>query len=295
MSAPDGEEVLVLRQLAALREAGWSLGAALGLVLEALRDSALKARLADALASLQAGHPPRAGDDALVATLTRGDANSAKGLERLAEARELDTEATQARRRLQALVAFFVSLGLGEVTLFAWKLPEVTNPLFSSLGTALPTGTELTLELALGLRLIAPVLLASCLAVVARARFRSWSGERELRGAAALLQFTSALEAGLSESGALALIDPKASTLLTSAVLGFDRLERRFLDFSSACDGAAAGASALASELLARGRQLATRSGWLLGLAGAVLTLSFASGVLVSMYLPIFSIAGAIK
>lgn len=294
MSQRVGDEVLVLRQLAALRRANWPLGDALGFVLGDLSESALKTRLANAQTNLQAG-AQSASADVLVATLSRGDANSADSLELVADAQELAFEAAQATRRMRTVIAFLVTVALLQVTALAFRLPAVLSPLFDSFGQELPPATQLALGLLKALQFGAPTLLLVALAITARARFRRWSGERELTAAGLLWQWSSAVKAGLTDAAASRLIDARATSLQTSDALALDLNERLYLTLANARDGAAPAADRLASHLLTRGRAMGQRSRWVFALVGTVLTVLFVVNVLAAMYLPIFSIAGAIK
>lgn len=289
-----GDEVLVLRQLAALRRANWPLGDALGFVLGDLGESALKTKLSNAQANLQAGEHA-ASADVLVATLSRGDANSADSLELVADARELAFEAAQATRRMRTVIGFLVTLALLQITALAFRLPAVLAPLFASFGQELPPATQLALGTLKALQVGAPVMLVVALAIITKTRFRRWSGERELTSAGLLWQWSSALKAGLSDAAAVRLIDARASSLQTSDTLALDLNERLYLTLASTRDGATQAADRLASHLLTRGRELAQRSRWVFALIGTVLTVLFVINVLGAMYLPIFSIAGAIK
>jgi hypothetical protein len=171
----------------------------------------------------------------------------------------------------------------------------VLVPLFDSFGQDLPAVTRATLSLLGLLQLGAPTLLVLALGLIARARFRRWSGERELTLAATLLQWSSAVEAGLPEEAATQLFDPAASSLQASRALALDANERLYLTLAAPKDGAKLSAQRLAAHLLRRGRARAQQSRWVSALVGTVLMAVFVINVLGAMYLPIFSIAGAIK
>lgn len=290
-------EAIVVRQLAGLRRANWSSGDAIEFVHGELPESPTKARLHVALTSLRAGAAAPS-SDALVATLTRGDAASALVLEQLADALEAADEARTATTLVRASVTVVLCLCTLVVMRVAGSVVASFSNLFSDFGASLPAPTQLFMDLSGPLQVLAPVLLVGSLVVVWRARFDGVTGGRELRASGLLLQFASAVDAGVAESAALTLIDPGAQQLPRSAVLQLDQVEQVFLGQVIATTGAAEAARQLALELRLRGSQLAGEGGWWRSpglIAVVVLTALFVASALVAMYLPIFSIAGAIK
>jgi len=178
------------------------------------------------------------------------------------------------------------------------SLVDTFSGLFSEFGAALPAPTQLFFDLAGPITVAAPVMLVVAVVVVWRTRFDGVSGWRELRASSLLLQFASAVEAGVSESSALALIDPTSPQLQRSRTLRLESTEQAFLQHVMTSSGAAEGARRLAAELKAQGGRLATEGRWWLspGLVVVVLfTVFFAASALFAMYLPIFTIASAIK
>lgn len=290
-------EAIVVRQLAGLRAANWSLGDAIEFVHGELPESATKARLHAALASLRAG-TPQPTSDALVATLTRGDAASALVLEQLAEALEAADEARTATTLVRAAITVVLCLCTLVVMRVTGSVVASFENLFSDFGASLPAPTQLFMDLSGPMQVLAPVLLVGALVVVWRARFEAVTGGRELRASSLLFQFASAVEAGVAEPAALALIDPAAQQLARSRVLQLDAVEQVFLGHVMTTTGAAGAARQLALELRARGSQLASEGRWWRSpalIVVVVLTALFVSSALVAMYLPIFALSGAIR
>ena len=290
-------EAVVVRQLAGLRRANWSLGDALEFVQTELPASAVKTRLQTALASLRAG-ASASSPDLLVATLTRGDAASVSVLEQLAEALEADDEARVSTTMVRAGVTLVLCICALVVMRITSSLVDTFSGLFSEFGAALPAPTQLFFDVAGPITVAAPVMLVVAVVVVWRTRFDGVSGWRELRASSLLLQFASAVEAGVSEASALALIDPTSPQLQRSRTLRLESTEQAFLQHVMTSSGAAEGARRLAAELKAQGGRLATEGRWWLspGLVVVVLfTVFFAASALFAMYLPIFTIASAIK
>ncbi|MDP3502388.1 MAG: hypothetical protein Q8S33_18780 [Myxococcales bacterium] len=290
-------ETVVVRQLAGLRRANWSLGEALEFVQAELPSSTVKTRLEGALASLRAG-VSEPSSDLLVATLTRGDAASAPVLEQLADALEAEAQARVSTTMVRAAVTLVLCVCTLVVMRFTGSFISSFSRLFEDFGAALPAPTQLFIDVSGPMRVAAPVMLVVALFVVWRARFDGVTGARELRASSLLLQFASAVDAGVAEQGALALVDPKAQQLQTSAALRLDSTEQVFLHQATASSGSADAARRLALELRAQGGRLAAEGRWWTspGLILVVLfTALFVSGALIAMYLPIFSISAAIK
>lgn len=281
-------EAVVVRQLAGLRRASWSLGDALDFVQTELPASALKTRLQAALASVRAG-APAASPDLLVATLTRGDAASASVLDQLAEAIEADDEARVSTTTVRAGVTLVLCLCTLVLVRVTGSLVTSFGPMFEEFGGAPPALTQLFFDLAGPITVLAPMLLAAAIVIVWRMRFDGISGGRELRASSLLFQFASAVEAGVTEASALALIDPKAQQLHGSPILRLESTEQAFLRHVMSSSGAAEGARRLALELRTQGGRLATDGRWWLspGLVVIVLfTAFFVAASVAAMFLP---------
>lgn len=290
-------EAVVARQLAGLRRANWSLSDALEFVQAELPPSPVKTRLQSALASVRAG-ASQPSSDLLVATLTRGDAASASVLDQLADAFEADDEARVSTTMVRAAVTLVLCVCTLVVLRFTGSFITSFSHMFADFGAALPAPTQLFIDLSGPMRVAAPVMLVVALVVVWRARFDGVTGGRELRASSLLLQFASAVEAGVTEPGALALVDPKSQQLQSSAALRLDSTERVFLSQVMTSSGSADAARRLAVELHAQGARLAAEGRWWTspGLIAVVLfTAAFVATALLAMYLPIFSISSAIK
>ena len=290
-------EAIVVRQLAGLRRANWSLSDAIEFVHGELPDSSVKARLHAALSLVRAG-TSQPTSDALVATLTRGDAASAPVLEQLADALEAADEARVSTTMVRVAVTLVLCVCTIVVMRVTGSLVPSFSGLFADFGAALPAPTQLFMDLSGPLEVAAPIALVVALVLVWRARFDGLTGGRELRASSLLLQFASAVEAGVAEPQALALVDPKSPLLPRSPVLRLESNEQLFLSQVMTSSGAAEAARRLGFELRMRGSQLASDGRWWTSPALIIvvlLTALFVVSALVAMYLPIFSVAGSIK
>lgn len=290
-------EAIVVRQLAGLRRANWNLGDAIEFVHAELPPSEVKARLHTALTLVRAG-TSEPSKDVLVATLTRGDAASAAVLEQLADAMEAADEARVSTTMVRAAVTVVLCICTLVVMRVSGSLVSSFSNMLAEFGAALPAPTQLFIDLSGPMQVLAPIMLVVSLVIVWRARFDGVTGGRELRASSLLLQFASAVEAGVAEPAALTLIDPKSQQLPRSGVLRLDSSEQVFLGQVMTTSGAAEAARRLAVELRARGSQLAGEGRWWSSPALIVvvlLTVLFVVSAILAMYLPIFSIASAIK
>lgn len=290
-------EAIVVRQLAGLRRANWSLGDAIEFVHDELPPSEVKARLHTALSLVRSG-TSEPSSDVLVATLTRGDAASSAVLEQLADALEAADEARVSTTMVRATVTVVLCLCTLVVMRVSGSLVASFSNMLAEFGASLPAPTQLFIDLSGPMQVAAPLMLFVSLVIVWRARFDGVTGGRELRASSLLLQFSSAVEAGVGEPAALTLIDAKAQQLPRSGALRLDSSEQVFLGHVMTTSGAAEAARRLALELRARGSQLAGEGRWWSSpglIAVVVLTALFVASALVAMYLPIFAISGAIK
>jgi type II secretory pathway component PulF len=290
-------ESVVVRQLAGLRRAGWSLGDALEFVHAELPVSPLKARLQTALASLRAGAAAPSGD-ALVATLARGDAASAGVLEQLAEALEADAEARSATTLVRVGVTVVLSVCVAIVLGVTGATVDTFKELVTGFGAALPAPTQWLFDLAGPLQVASLVGFTLAVVFVWRARLDGMTGGRELRASSLLLQVSSALEAGVGEPAALALVDARAAQLERSTVLRLRPEEQAFLRHVTVSGGVSEAARRLGHELRADGARVAGSFRWWRspGLIVVVFfTAAFVAATFVALYLPIFSTALAIK
>lgn len=290
-------EAIVVRQLAGLRRANWSAQDAIEFVHAELPPSEVKARLHTALSLVRSG-TSEPSSDVLVATLTRGDAASAVVLEQLADALEAADEARVSTTVVRATVTVVLCLCTLVVMRVSGSLVASFSNMFAEFGASLPAPTQLFIDLSGPMQVAAPIMLVVSLVIVWRARFDGVTGGRELRASSLLLQFASAVEAGVGEPVALTLIDPRAQQLPRSGVLRLDSSEQVFLGQVMTSAGAAEAARRLAVELRAQGTQLAGEGRWWRSpglIVVVLLTAFFVASALIAMYLPIFSIASAIK
>lgn len=288
-----GEALLVARQVAALRGAGWSTLDALELVAGQLGDAPLQSRLREVLAALRSGGAP-VQQDFLLATLSRGDAADAASLGQLADALETEQAAQAAARLRLTSVGVILLAGSLALTVGAQAIAFVAAQLgFASFGATLPAPTQLLLDVLPYLKRVGPLGLLASAAFLLTWRPSRTRGVRRLEAAAALRQFASAVRSGLGEPDALRLLDPAAPSLARSR-LGLDVVERALLEHLAARGGTGPAAEVLAAEIEREVR------GEAVGLSGLLLVVVigvavFVSFVMLALYLPIFSIAGAIK
>ena len=271
-------------QLAALRRHGWPAGKALALVTAGLPAGTARDELAALQAGLERGEPPGLQDDPLLSLLARGDAATPACLEEAVRAFELSLASRRAAA--DGLVAVsvlgFVSLAALAVGAFVLE-PSFSNVLSQS---QVPAPTALVLWL---LSLARPLLLLSPLFGVIlflqRARLaRFLPGVRAFDLAAQLRLRAAALEAGLLSAPSFSL----------DQLPSLDRDERALAEEVLGRRGAAATLAMLASEKEFEGREQGRRLRAVS--APALVALGATVGAaLVALYLPIFSIAGAIK
>lgn len=288
-----GEALLVARQVAALRGAGWNTLDALELVAGQLGDAPLQSRLREVLATLRSGGAP-VQQDFLLATLSRGDAADAASLGQLADALETEQAAHAAARLRLTSVGVILIAGSLALTVGVQAIAFVAAQLgLSAFGGVLPAPTQLLLDVLPYLKWIGPLSLAASVAFLLTWRPARTRGVKKLEAAAALRQFASAVRSGVAEPDALRLLDPAAPSLARSRI-GLDVVERALLEHLAAHGGAGPAAEVLAAELE---REVRGEAGVL---SGFLLVLVIGAGVFVglamlALYLPIFSIAGAIK
>lgn len=271
MSA-SGTSILLARQLGALRAHGWSTLDALALVTDALPAGAAKASCEHSLATLRAGSTDAAPSGTpLEQACRRGDASTADTFAALAEALETREAAELNHTGAARLTGLFLAGPLAVGTVLGWLLPrDLWN-----LGFGLPAPTELALGLLDILRFAGlPLALGAVLA--SRWLSRGYApGARALRTAAALSTFAA---------------DSTGSTGLPELA----PLARQYFEWRRALVGPAAAARELAQELSLDARRQASAFESVVPIAAAVVSGVFMGGVLLALYLPIFSIAGAI-
>jgi hypothetical protein len=170
---------------------------------------------------------------------------------------------------------------------------------FLPVATTFGTQAAIT-EVVVGfLRLMAfagPVLLVLAVVAIRSVPPRWLPGVRGHLAAAALRRYSSALEAGLTEAAAMALVDPLApDSILDSKVVGLDRVEAKLGRRMQLLDGSRLAARVLATELELEAEESSRRFRTWAPITGFGLLAIFGVPVVVALYLPIFSIAGSIK
>jgi hypothetical protein len=275
-----GQRILVARQLASLRQHGWSTFDALGFVSASIPVGGLRSACDEALQRLRTGvtEAPPSSTDSLGALIGRGDAASAPTFECLAEAWEAKDAAQGVLASTTQLISVLVAGPLLIGTVVGWLLPaEGWIP-----SSSLPTVTAGVLSLGQLLKFIGLPLAIGSVFVVRRLLRKLSPGAREFDAAAALLQFASAAESGINEPTAYS-----ARHLLP--------LERRYFEWRRSMAGATSAARELANELLRSGRSKAQYFNQIAPVAGAFIAYVLFSGFLTTLWLPIFSIAKNIK
>lgn len=261
--------ILALRQFAALLRRGDSAGEALARVEAALPPGDLRDQVSSAARTLATGAPQAPGEFARVLA---SPAARAEHADTLAEALEVELEARAAIRAGKTLLQFVLAAPPVTLAIVGWvDLRTLTG------GAPLPGPTELVLGLGGAFRWLGVPVAALCVLAVEWLGSRFAPGARTLTRARHLLELSTLADLP-ARIGKLEL--NRAEHALLHG-LGGPSLER--------------GAILLASEL--RREAGATQASFRLfaPVVLALLALWFFGGIAAAMYLPIFSIAGAIK
>ena len=293
----EDERALVASLVAALRRRGWPAGRALALAAGHVPSGPLREQLAAVASALGRGElAPATEEEPLLALLGRGDA---AGPEALDEAVKGLLAAAAARRARWASVFPPLLILLSGVALLAaggWLLAWLEPYQFLGVEAGLPWMTEQTLRLLEAMRWAGPFLFVAIALGAGRWARRRSPGTRSLQAAALLRQYVAACRAGLDEAAALALVDPSAPpTVFASSVLGLDPLARALGERWMKREGTAAAARRVAEELELEGRREARAFQAWAPLAAVVFWLAVGAPLLFALYLPIFSIGGAIQ
>lgn len=260
-------ELLVVRQLEALRTAGKSQLEGVQLVADALPDGALKARCVEAVRQLASGavQPAASAFDRLL----RSANATPKSLSCLAQSLEAQLEASEVTRSAVLFLRFVV---LGPFLALALRDLSHVESMFRETMSTLPVLTEAVLFVSDVGHYVGPPL--ALVLVVALGRFKpKWvPGARQLEVSARAFE-SAALGAPVS-------LDPSAQAL-------FEQLSR-FSPREQALER-------VGEEYRAEARRAAVVSRVLAPMVGLVVNLLIVGTVLIALYLPIFSIAGAIK
>lgn len=271
--------ILVARELAALRRAGFSVIDSLSFIAPALPAGTLRTDADTVLSALKSGGEANVNDPVL-SLVARGDAASADSLDAAAVGLEAADSAKLARASASLWLTILVAGPLIVGALVGWWRPDSED-----FGAGIPLLSRLLFTVADVLKWIG-IPLAIVLAVVAHFVLRRAApGIRELSAASSLLQYAAAVEAGVART------DP----LLSSALQTLTPDERQFFEWRKALTSAAEAARILAEELTLEGHQRTTGFASFAPVAGFGLVAFTALVFSVAMYLPIFSLAGAIR
>jgi hypothetical protein len=281
----DADRSAIARHVAVLRRRGWPVERALKLLAGRLPSGNARAWVDDSLAALARGEMPGAGTDPLIALLARGEAAPVESLDEAVRAAELAIAARQAvlagfsgRGALAASVVLVLLLGAFVIEP-GWRVLVALGPV--------PPATEAVLALLSAMRIIAPLLVLGLVAAWFRRDLlsRFFPGVLALETAAALRSRLAALESGLESPGDFSI----------QALAGLDTHERLLAAGLLADEGATAVLRMLAQEKEREGRAASARALAVLPLWQLFLIGWFVSGFVLALYLPIFSIAGAVK
>jgi len=292
------DRALVLGQLGALRRMGWSVLDGARLVADGLGPGAGRQELLEVVHALERGETPEARGDAFVALLARADAAGAEVLEQGAHA---ERTAWEARHALRAALSSPLALTLGLAAVWA-----VVNGAIKAgrmpwpQDVALPGYTFFVVNVLPLLVAVAVFAAAVGGVILLRAsRQMTWGaavpGVSKLMASARLRTYAAAIDVGVAQDAALQLVGARSGSPLPHLERGLDPrgelLGRRLV----ARIGPAAGARVLADELEEEGRRsLRQFLNW--APVFAVLLFSVGLGSTVgALFLPIFSIAGAIR
>jgi hypothetical protein len=271
MSEP-ATRALVLRQFAALRRQGLGALEALQHLSEGLPPGAVREDCLLASRALAAGGAETGSDFARVLTDSTGGPEQAESLARAFEAR-LDAQDALAA---PAFLLQFVLIGpLVVLSLLGWLL---RRDFFGMEGLSLPGPTQALRELALSLQYLGLPLAAGCFFAVRAVRTKFSPGFQDFTRATRLLEASTRAEAS---------VDFRA--------LQLQPLEQQVLQALRAHGGLAPAFRALAAELSGEGRASVAAFRSLGPVVAVFVVIGVYLGVLIALYLPIFSIAGAIK
>jgi hypothetical protein len=280
----EGRSAIALH-VAVLRRRGLPVERALLLVASRLPPGVAERSVGPALAALSRGEPLAPGADPLVALLARGDAAPVESLDEAVRAEGLARDARAAGRAALAGRSALAATVVFVLFVLAFVLEPGWQPL-AALGPQ-PAPTVAALALLGSLKVVAPLLAVLLVAVWLRPGrlMRFLPGVAALERAASLRGRVAALEAGVEPAGAFSL----------DSVEGLDGYSRQLAARVLAEAGASAALRLLAQEEEREGRAavargLSTLPQWLLFIAGTLV-----GGLVMALYLPIFSIAGAIK
>lgn len=289
--SPD-ERLVVVETMRALRERGWPAGKALQFVADQSFDPELDSELDAVGDALERGEEPMS-DDPLVRILARGEEAGPNALREASRGLALQAES----QGLGLQVLFMAVALLGIVVALSFLIPHVLGvfqKMYAEYGADLPALTQLVVGGAHFWAIFFPVVVALGGGVLIYAfvagRLPWLAG---LRAASDLRVFAAAMEAGMEEDDAAALIGGRHGFLDAPGVR-LDRHERVLASYLIDVAGPARAARELAAE-----KEASSRSGWTLlvhllpGIGILALMLTVGTAV-IAVYLPIFTLSSVI-
>jgi type II secretory pathway component PulF len=289
------ERSIVAQSVAALRARGWSTGRCVKLVAERLPAGLGRQELTSLAADLEAGRKPSRHKDPFFSLLSRGESVSAQALRDSILAIDLERQARGTWAMVVGLPAGAICLAFAFLTFASWFIGPSFDDLFKSYGSSLPAPTQLVLDSQPFLRWLGPVLMAAT-AGAALLVPRAWTPElTALRRATLLRQFAAMVSAGTNEADALSQVGSRARTL--AEALAPDTYDVALTAVLRDA-GPAEIARAIATETETSFRQSLDQLraiGPTLGMIASLFAAAVVSSWFYALYLPIFSLAGAIK
>ena len=289
MMGPE-QRALLLRNVGALRDLGWSAARSVAFIAERSGEPELQ-RVAQDLAS--GTEPNDVATDPLVAILARGEASGGDILREVARGYELQANSMSALRRSFLISAVSIIVVSAVLFGFSWLVDPSDAILDIWSGVTLPAMTTSALAaLAFVRRVGSFVLVAAVLALAICFRMRVIPGHAGLQTASHLRMFAAAVRSGIDEHDALRFVGTeRTDDFLRSRTLRLNRYERILGAQIKEREGAVNAALLLAQEKESEsGRiwELFLHVGPALVLMGVAV---FVGLVVVGFYLPFFSIA----
>jgi type II secretory pathway component PulF len=291
----DTERELIALHLAALRRHGWPAAKAMALVAQGMPAGEAQRELEAVSAGLAAAAKPDPNLDPFLALLAQGEA---AGPDALAESVRGSQMALAARRAWRQAALIFTGLvaGASGVGFFAVTFVGTSRWSFSDFGSALPGLTQLVIDVTDAVGYGGPLFVLALGVVPWLVPMRWLPAVSKFLAASRLRQFSAAMAAQVPADAAAKLLDRGSpEQLFGSPALGLSDIHRALGAFLLGRDGAALGAKTLADELQAEAVLGARRFATWAPVFGLVALLFLIVPIFIAMYLPIFSIGGAIK
>ncbi|MHB8876935.1 MAG: hypothetical protein ACYC8T_24830 [Myxococcaceae bacterium] len=283
----DEDQALIALHLAALRRHGWPAAKALGLVAEGMPAGDGQRELEAVAAALGRGERPDPAADPFLSLLAQGEA---AGPEALLESVKASQLAWAARRswRQAALVISAVAVGFGLLGFVAIAVIGVWQENLSGLGTALPAPTQLLFDLAVWAGYLGPAVLVALGVIPWLLPDSLLPGVQAYRGASRLRQFAAAVAAKVP-------VEVATGPAGLFALPGLSPRYRALGEFLLPRDGAESSARSVAHELQAEAALRTARFFTWFPVLGFGAILFFVVPLVFALFLPLFSLAGAIK